>query len=276
MKINLFLFPVLLISAFFGFFDEYILMFLALLLHEAAHLLAVRTYETEISSLTIEPFGMKITLKDEIVKNPSEEIRIAAAGPLFSLICGGAVFLFSKISHINLYYFSYCNLSLGVFNLLPVFPADGGRILRAYLSLKTGYIKSYNAVRKLTFFISCILILSGIYVILITRFNFSFCLTGAFLYYGMLAEKNHTALYLNRELNRFKTKSSDFDRMDILRIAVNKNYSVRKILGELTLKRYCIAEVFEGNKKICEFTEGELMEAMIEKGSDIKIKDIYK
>ena len=94
--------------------------------------------------------------------------------------------------------------------------------------------------------------------------------------YNLLCEKNHTAYYIQKELNGYSEKNSEFERMDILRIAVNENYPARKILKELTLSRYCIAEVFRGHKKLCEFTEGELMDAIIKYGTGITVKDIYK
>lgn len=278
MKISLFVFPAVIITAVFGFFDEYLVMFLALFLHEAGHLFAVKKSYIEISYIKIEPFGIRIALKDEIIKNPADEIKIAAAGPAVSIILA-AVFLVLCVYFKDIYYldyFAYGNLYLGIFNLLPVFPADGGRILRAYLSTKTGYIKSYNAVRKTTLVLSAALVSAGIYILWITGFNFSVCLTGAFLYYGMLTEKNHSSYYLNKELTSYGRKTDEFERMSVFRIAVNENYPVRKILNELTLGRYCIAEVIDGYKKNCEFTEGELMEQMLKKGSDIRIKDIYK
>lgn len=274
MKISLFLFPVIIVTALFGFLDEYLLIFLALILHEAAHLLVIKERKVEIAFWGIEPFGMKITLKEDIIKDPFDEIRIAAAGPLFSISCG-ILCLFAKEISLHFSLFAAPNLLIGIFNLLPLFPSDGGRILRAYLSTKTGYIRSYNAVKKITLIFSLFLILFGIYIVIKTKFNFFYCLEGAFLFYGILSEKNHTTHYLNRQLSGYKEKNSRFEKMNILRIAVNESYPVRKILKELTLKRYCIAEVFRDHRKICEFTEGELMEAMLKLGSGIKIKDIY-
>ena len=156
MSINLLIIPVILISSYFGYLDEYILMFLALVLHEAAHLFQIKKNYIEISKLKIEPFGIRITLKDEIIKNPKDEIKLAVAGPLFSII-SGIIFLFVYLYIKNseyIYFFASANIYLGIFNLLPAFPADGGRILKAILSMKTGYIKSYNFVRKLTLIIS--------------------------------------------------------------------------------------------------------------------------
>ena len=92
--------------------------------------------------------------------------------------------------------------------------------------------------------------------------------------FSLTNEKNLYTYYLNKELSGYKTKSRQFERMPVLRIAVNKNYPVRKILKELSSGRYCIVEVISGNKKLCEFTEGELLEGMVKEGSDIKIENL--
>ncbi len=272
--INPFIIAVILISAYFGYFDEYIIMFTALLLHETAHLVSVKRNLIEINSIRIEPFGMRITLKDEIINNPYDEIKIALAGPLFSIITGLISAIFFKGYYMD--YFAKANIYLGIFNILPAYPTDGGRILRAYLSTKTGYLKSYNTTRKLTLYISLLILLAGGYILWVTKFNFSVCIIGMFLCFGVLTEKNHTTYYLNKELSNFKNKNTPFDKMPVMRIAVKLSYPIRKVLSELSLSRYLILEIIEGNKKLGELTEGEVMEEMLIKGSDITIKDIYK
>lgn len=280
MKISLLMIPALIAAAVTGHIKEYVLMFAILAIHELAHLCAVRKREVEISGIKAEPFGIRITLSDDILKDPRDEIFIAAAGPFFSVATGLGAYLICQSRgafNANASYFSASSLALGFFNLLPVYPADGGRILRAYLSLKTGYVKSYNTVRRITAFFSAALIAAGLYIIYITRFNFTLCLIGCFLYYGLLTEKDHTARYLNRELAEYPTKSAGIEKAPVIRVAVNKNFKARRIISEMSFNRYCIAEIIDGYKKIGELTEGELLNALIKYGGDVRVSDIiYK
>lgn len=276
-KLSPFTLPALAVSYFAGFIHEYLLMFFVLFFHEAGHLLAIKKRAVEIESLTILPFGISITVKDDFFRSPTDEIPIAAAGPVMSILTGiAAYFICDVLIPGSRYaiYFSASSIYLGLFNLIPAYPADGGRILAACLSFANGYIKSYNTVMKLTKYISAILIASGIYILVKTHFNFTFCLTGCFLYYGILTEKNHTAKYLKRELYEYKTKSLG-KRLPVRRIAADKNIKAIKLVDDLSSGSYCIFEIIEGFRKKKEITEGELLDAMLKKGTNICIKDIY-
>ena len=276
-KISPFIVPAVIISYFTGFINEYIIMFLVLLLHEAGHLLSIRRHSVEIESITVQPFGISISIPDEFFENPYDEIPVAIAGPVMSILTGALVLLAEKLIFPgNKYalFFAVSSIFLGSFNLLPAYPADGGRVLKAYLSLKHGYIKSYNAVMRLTGYISLFLIASGILVFIKTNFNFTFCLTGCFLMYGILTQKNHSSKYLKKELESYRKKSLG-KKLPVRRIAIDGKINAIGLLNDLSPGCYCIFEIIEGFRKKREITEGELLDAMLKKGTNISAKDIY-
>ena len=170
----------------------------------------------------------------------------------------------------------YANLSMGLFNLLPAYPLDGGRVLRAYLSIKYGYIKSYRFVLILSKIIAVIIAITGILILWITRFNFFILLTGCFLYFNLLTEKNYSYYYVMREISEYKQKNRSIEKMPIINIAVSPEFYLRKIISDLSFTRYYIFSVIYEGKKIAEFTESELIEAILNSGSGIKIKDILE
>lgn len=270
-KISPLFFGVALIMYFLGFVREYFLMFLILILHESGHLIALSKEEIKISYIKIEPFGLTIRFKDRLIKNPKTEIITAMAGPLANFILALAAFLISKD---RFGFFILANLSMGIFNLLPVYPLDGGRILKAFLSLKHGYIKSCRFVFLLSAFISIVTVIFGAYLLFCYNFNFSLCLTGCFLFFNLLTEKNQHFFYLAGEFSEYKKKNSDIEKMPVVHIAVNKNFSVRKIIRELSFTRYLIFSVIDNGKCIAQLTEGELIDSLINKKAGIRIKDI--
>lgn len=124
---------VLAVLAMLGFFAS-------LILHELAHSVVARKYDVDIKGITLFVFGGVAELKSE-PKTPGSEFLIALAGPVMSLLLSLG-FWFSSIilTQLNFTalasvvgYLALINLILALFNLLPAFPLDGGRVFRAYL-----------------------------------------------------------------------------------------------------------------------------------------------
>ena len=114
-------------------------------MHELSHALLARRAGIPVPRIRLFLFGGVSEMAAE-PRDPSLELRIAAAGPLTSL---GLAALFRLVSGSGLAallpggqpvvdYLALINLSLGLFNLLPGFPLDGGRILRAWLWSRHG------------------------------------------------------------------------------------------------------------------------------------------
>lgn len=117
-----------------------LLLFVSVAFHELAHSIVARKYKLSIESITLFIFGGVAQMKGES-PHPKAEIKIAIAGPLSSFLLsalffllymntvGGARALFSYLAQVN--------FIIGAFNLIPGFPMDGGRVLRAAIWSKT-------------------------------------------------------------------------------------------------------------------------------------------
>ncbi len=116
-------------------------LFLSIILHELCHSLVGRHYGLRMSGITLFIFGGVAEMTD-IPANPKTEFLMALAGPVFS-ICFGLFFLmFYRLGLYALWptsvngvlnYLGVINIILAIFNLLPGFPLDGGRLLRSIL-----------------------------------------------------------------------------------------------------------------------------------------------
>ncbi|MCO4844627.1 MAG: site-2 protease family protein [Sulfurovum sp.] len=116
-------------------------LFISIIIHEFSHSLIARKYGLEIKGITLFIFGGVAEMKDE-PNNPKTEFFMAIAGPIASLILSilfGALYQIANIMELPvpligiLGYLSAINMLLAVFNMLPAFPTDGGRILRSLL-----------------------------------------------------------------------------------------------------------------------------------------------
>jgi Zn-dependent protease/predicted transcriptional regulator len=118
----------------------------SLLAHELAHSLVARRNGLEVEGITLWLLGGVSRLQGEVT-GPGAEIRVAGAGPLVSLVLGGAFMLVAWLLHAAgvggvvvaaLAWLGGINLLLAVFNVIPAAPLDGGRLLRAVLWRITG------------------------------------------------------------------------------------------------------------------------------------------
>lgn len=116
----------------------FISLTIAVVLHELAHALVAKSLGATISRMTLTPFGGVLNLKTKILTSQQKTL-IYLAGPvaslLFSMFFGVVVWLFPVI-FIYLEYLVAANFLVGVINLLPVYPLDGGKILSQFVPAK--------------------------------------------------------------------------------------------------------------------------------------------
>jgi Zn-dependent protease/CBS domain-containing protein len=131
-----------------------VLLFLCVLLHEFGHIFTARAFGVSTPDVILLPIGGVARL-ERIPEKPSQEFLIAIAGPAVNLaiaavlvVVAGAHFDPRQIASIETANMSLVqrlavvNVFLALFNLIPAFPMDGGRVLRALLATRFGYIRA--------------------------------------------------------------------------------------------------------------------------------------
>lgn len=142
----------------------------AIVLHELGHSLVAQRMGCHVREITLLLIGGRAML-DHIPRKPWQEMLVALAGPAVSAALGLVSLLSlpyvhivfgAKIANWVLWHCMYLNFALCVFNLLPAFPMDGGRVLRAALAHITGYV---NATRIAMIVGRSIAVLMAIYAL---------------------------------------------------------------------------------------------------------------
>lgn len=149
-------------------------LFLSVFGHELSHALMARAEGIEIEEIVLHPFGGLARLRTE-PQTPRAELRIAAAGPAASFLFAMLAFGGTQIAALGGYAATFVvffliaagNLLLALFNLLPGYPLDGGRVLRAILWRKSGNMNEATRMAGICgMLIAGMLILFGIYILI--------------------------------------------------------------------------------------------------------------
>ena len=142
--------------------------------------------------IEIMPFGLSISFYTNFNDNKVKEIIVVLAGPVTSLA------LTILCRNIDLIYITtqeavYSNLLILLFNLIPLYPLDGGRIIKGILNIKLGVAKGNRLVNKISYITMIILtVISSIGVFYYK--NFAIFLVCIFLWIIVLKEKNGKSL----------------------------------------------------------------------------------
>ena len=174
-KLSPFFLLIIFISLISGLFKDVITLFMIIIIHELGHVMLSYLFKWNIKSVEIGVFGGFITYDDVIDKPFIEEIIISLGGFLITYILSkNGLFSVKEASLINRY-----NLSIFLFNVIPVYPLDGSKILLVILNMFIPYKKSL----KITCFIS-VLIIFLIFLLLISlhvKVNSSYVIIGLFI-----------------------------------------------------------------------------------------------
>jgi Zn-dependent protease len=171
------------------------MVFLCVVLHEYGHALTARHFGIRTRAITLLPIG-GVAVLERNPSSPVQELWIAAAGPAVNFLLAGLIFalmlttggissgLFSGSAEAStLSWLFRLNLLLGVFNLLPALPMDGGRILRASLALRMSNLEATRIASRAARGIAALMIFFGL-----TRGEWMLALIGGFVWSTAKAE----------------------------------------------------------------------------------------
>jgi Zn-dependent protease/CBS domain-containing protein len=225
-----------------------ILLFACVLVHEVAHSYVAKRNGIKISDITLYLFG-GVSAMEEVPRNPSVELVMAFVGPLTSIVIGilfGVLWFGlpnllwgNDILGPLVYLMFYLNIALGIFNVIPAFPMDGGRVLRAFLAMRMPYIE---ATRIAVGFGKLFAYLMGILGLLMGLNGIWFIIIAFFIYIAAGEEERATITSLVLEGVKVKDiMTKDVDTVDA-------NASVADLLKLMFEKKHLGYPVVENGR----------------------------
>lgn len=144
-KVNLQIFVFAVIFYFTKQIKIYAILMAFAFIHELGHLIAGICFGLKVKKISIMPFGLSINFEDYSNKYILKKIIISAAGPLMNLLIVVMGICNNWGEDII-----YCNILIGMFNLIPIYPLDGGRILKYIIQLSSGSMEAEIVTYKLS------------------------------------------------------------------------------------------------------------------------------
>ena len=151
-KIHPLSYVIALIAFFTGQFRNYILFMIIIFIHEAGHIITSCFFKWKIKKIIILPFGCLSIFNEKINKPLYQEFIISIMGIVFQMIC---LFPFNR----------YYNYLIIIFNLLPIYPLDGSKILNIFLN----YISNFKTSYLYTIYISFIVLIVIFFLVIIYK-----------------------------------------------------------------------------------------------------------
>jgi Zn-dependent protease len=152
-----------------------ILLFVSVLIHELAHSLVSRSLGTPVEGITLFIFGGVSSISEDS-RRPQDELIMAAVGPLSSVVLAGAFWVLSQLAPNGTFvygaavFLAATNAGLAIFNMVPGFPLDGGRVLRSLIWWGTGNMRiATRWASTIGRVVAALMIVSGLLVALVFR-----------------------------------------------------------------------------------------------------------
>ncbi len=259
-----------------------LLLFGSVLLHELAHSIVAMRNGIDIGGINLFIFGGVSRMRSE-PRSPEIEFKMAVAGPATSIVLAGVLWgllalggqpWFGRLGALVIGYLALINLVLGIFNLLPGFPLDGGRVFRAILWGATGSLE--KATRWASFTgqgFAYLFIFGGFWMMLFGGFLNGLWLVFIGWFLNNAAQQSYQQVQLRNALSGVdvhRVMTTDFPHLD-------PNLTIDEFVHEYLLKYdYSTFPVTEGDRFLGVVTMNEVRDIPRERWADTVLQDVVK
>ena len=251
-------------------------LFGTVVLHELGHALTARRFGIRTRDIILLPIGGVARL-ERMPDDPRQELLVALAGPAVNVVLGGAIYValsfgrglspFGEALRVGgefLEQFFWVNVSLALFNLLPAFPMDGGRVLRALLSLRMERIRATEVAARAGQGLALLLAFLGLFS------NPMLVFIGLFVWLGA-----------SEELSMVQVRSA-LDGIPVARVMIADFRTLRPDEPLTRAIEYARAgfqrdfPVVEDGRLVGVLTRDDLIAALAHRGAEARVGDVMQ
>jgi stage IV sporulation protein FB len=271
------LFLLLLMAVIFGgYFFEFILMFISILIHEIGHIIAALLLGRNIKEFKILHVGTSVKIQNDLYDKRGNYF-IFFCGPFFSfllILMGYFLVRIELFEFLDIDFFITCNFCILVLNILPIMPMDGGQILMNFLLTRIGLFHSYKILKIISQFFCFIILILGIIQLIENKYNLSLFFIGIYMLYELRKEELEVLLMSSENFifrySRIKKKGI-YAARDLV---VMKHIKLSDVLKHMDFDRFHIIHVLDDGLKLLEvLTEQDVIDGLTKYNSEITFEE---
>jgi len=262
------------VYTYLGLGSEILIIFASVLLHELSHTIMAALLKVRVTEIELLPFGGQARIDDFNGLDPDREIYIALAGPIMSLSLAAIFYFLPANLLLKSSLLIQINLFLGIFNFLPALPLDGGRVLRAILSLHMGYKRATAVSANLGKAIAVLICIYGIYLFYIQQSGANYMLAGIILFWAARREGLLLSYAFMRYLVNKKSELASKGFLSSRQVVGLEEALVKSILEATRPNYYTVVLVLDQqHRPRGMISEAELIECLFSRGPLARLKD---
>ncbi|MTI48501.1 M50 family metallopeptidase [Sporosalibacterium faouarense] len=276
-KINFLLLMLIGFYLYLGYGQEIIIGIGSVLCHEMIHVVTSIRLGIQMDEIELFPFGGIAKADGIFWFSITEEIIVAVVGPATNFVIALLFYLLKEVginnSVINLIIRS--NIIIGSFNLLPVFPLDGGKIVRALFSNRVGFKACTRMMTKATYFICIFVIIIGVVNFVLYQEGLYLILISIFVLLAARKENKMAAFLFIYEILKKRGELKKKRIMGTHLLVGIKTVSAKEITSYFLPKRYHIIIVIDDSgNSIGSINENDLFEGILKYGIDVTLQKL--
>lgn len=243
----------MLASAMTGYFAELLTLFVIVLVHELGHAVVARSFGWTIREVKLLPFGGVMEVEEAGGISAKEDALVAIAGPLQNVWMGllawglGAWGIWDAAWSD---YVSQANLMIALFNLLPIHPLDGGKLLQALLSYALHYYKMLLLTARVSILFSGLMIASAFLPLMLDGkgIQINLLIVGSFLFMSNWTYHRNIPLLFYRFLTqRERVNEDELGGKAVSPLIVNGKQSVLSVAKLFNRERYHVVYIIDSS-----------------------------
>jgi Zn-dependent proteases len=282
-KVSKYFIPYVIFLIIIGYKGQLVYAFFIVFVHEMVHYITARHFGFLGFDIEFIAVGAVLKFRDLDDATPKEDLFISVSGPMSNIALAVIFYFLYKIFPSNNFYMLFAgNLSIGLFNLIPAFPLDGGRILRDLLNLRLTYKRSNKIVMISSIIIGILLMFLYIFMFLKGSTNFNLGIIGLFIIISALKENERVSYIIMGDIIKKKYKFTQKGYIENKNTSVYYKKDLLCVMGLFDKNKYNIFTVLDEEMKVMDILyEEEIISALKLYGNItieefMKIEDEYK